>query len=449
MRGSLTARTKRGWPALVAAASLLLGAPHAFASRTASQRPDLLVSPALQPIAATPALAPTYIPQGFALHLDADPHPATFALFEDLAPAPERLEPEELASGVESWALTPNLQRIQVVVAETWQVGDSLGPVDSPNLYQAFGLDPQNNTDPYGLCKWNDWECWGWVAKDFGVKTGYDLWNVASLGTLERVEQQSNLGTWEGVRESMTIAKDRIGNAGTLGAQDNLVAALESTGDLSGVPMAISKTAYDLTPMEEARVLIQEGDQLSTEQKIQLGLTGVSKTASLGAVAVGGGRIYSAYQEAGSVRALLSVRRAQLTRGGIKKVGDAGEAALREIVPDAQPQVKADIRIGGRGRRFDGQRLTPANQRIAYEVKNGPINRVPAQARWDAQALSGEYLVGSDWYLLRGGSPGALQTMRGMGLNLHNLGPVAPAWQVYHPGFTLFPAMQNTIGGTP
>lgn len=32
-----------------------------------------------------------------------------------------------------------------------WLCADPLGPVDSPNLYQAFGLDPQNNTDPLGL----------------------------------------------------------------------------------------------------------------------------------------------------------------------------------------------------------------------------------------------------------------------------------------------------------
>jgi hypothetical protein len=45
---------------LVAAAVLLLTVPHAFASRTASQRPDLLTAPVLQPITATQALAPTY-----------------------------------------------------------------------------------------------------------------------------------------------------------------------------------------------------------------------------------------------------------------------------------------------------------------------------------------------------------------------------------------------------
>ncbi len=38
-----------------------------------------------------------------------------------------------------------------------WLSEDPLGPVDSPNLYQAFGLDPQNNTDPLGLATdWND-----------------------------------------------------------------------------------------------------------------------------------------------------------------------------------------------------------------------------------------------------------------------------------------------------
>jgi hypothetical protein len=135
----------------VAAAVLLLSAPHAFASRTAPGRPELLAAPVLQPITATQVLAPTYAPQGFALHLDTDPHPARFALFDDLAPASAPIEPEKLASGVESWDLTPNIQRIQIFVAESWQVREFLGPIDSPNLYQAFGLDPMNMTDPLGL----------------------------------------------------------------------------------------------------------------------------------------------------------------------------------------------------------------------------------------------------------------------------------------------------------
>lgn len=35
----------------------------------------------------------------------------------------------------------------------SWLCVDPLGAVDSPNLYQAFGLDPQNNTDPLGLAE--------------------------------------------------------------------------------------------------------------------------------------------------------------------------------------------------------------------------------------------------------------------------------------------------------
>jgi filamentous hemagglutinin len=38
-------------------------------------------------------------------------------------------------------------------LTQTFLQPDPLGPIDSPNLYQAFGLDPQNNTDPMGLRK--------------------------------------------------------------------------------------------------------------------------------------------------------------------------------------------------------------------------------------------------------------------------------------------------------
>ncbi|MGV8042622.1 MAG: hypothetical protein AB2L07_22090 [Thermoanaerobaculaceae bacterium] len=144
------AKGKTLWPALVAAAALLLTAPQALASRTASSRADLLTSPALDQVPATAhALAPAYVPQGFPLHLDADPHPAAFALFDDLTPTPasERLEPEKLASGVESWVLTPNLQRLQIFVTDSRWCREFLGPIDSPNLYQAFGLDPH---EPHG-----------------------------------------------------------------------------------------------------------------------------------------------------------------------------------------------------------------------------------------------------------------------------------------------------------
>ncbi len=136
----------------MAAAALLLTAPQAFAGRAASARPGLLTSLALEQAPATvEALAPAYVPQGFELHATADPHPRQLTLFPGLEPPLASAAAEKLASGVASWEPRPNLQRIQKFVAETWWVREHLGPVDSPNLYQAFGLDPQNNTDPLGL----------------------------------------------------------------------------------------------------------------------------------------------------------------------------------------------------------------------------------------------------------------------------------------------------------
>ncbi len=57
---------------------------------------------------------------------------------------------------------------------QTFLEPDPLGPVDSPNLYQAFGWDGLNVTDPWGECQWGDWECWGWVAKDFATSLATD-----------------------------------------------------------------------------------------------------------------------------------------------------------------------------------------------------------------------------------------------------------------------------------
>ena len=173
------AKERRLWPALVAAAALLLTAPQAFASRTVGSRPELLASPVLQPAATAHDLAHAYLLPGFELHAAADPRPRVLGLFPDLEPPPASFAAEKLASGVARWEPRPNLQRIQEFVAETWWVREHLGPVDSPNLYAAFGLDPHNNTDPYGLCVWGDWECWGWVARDFMVSNAVTTVAVA------------------------------------------------------------------------------------------------------------------------------------------------------------------------------------------------------------------------------------------------------------------------------
>ena len=84
------------------------------------------------------------------------------------------LESEKLASGVKSWEPRVNIRRLRYFASISWQrtpfdhrarfydpqtqtflEPDPLGPVDSPNLYQAFSLDSFNVTDPFGLRKLN------------------------------------------------------------------------------------------------------------------------------------------------------------------------------------------------------------------------------------------------------------------------------------------------------
>uniref|UniRef100_A0A7V1ZHS0 Pre-toxin TG domain-containing protein n=1 Tax=Thermoanaerobaculum aquaticum TaxID=1312852 RepID=A0A7V1ZHS0_9BACT len=50
----------------------------------------------------------------------------------------------------------------------SWLSEDPLRDLDSPNLYAYVSWQPQMYRDPMGTCRWNDWECWGWVAEEFG-----------------------------------------------------------------------------------------------------------------------------------------------------------------------------------------------------------------------------------------------------------------------------------------
>jgi len=53
----------------------------------------------------------------------------------------------------------------------TWLSEDPLQDLDSPNLYAFVSWQPQMYTDPMGRCRWNDWECWGWVGEEFVLAT--------------------------------------------------------------------------------------------------------------------------------------------------------------------------------------------------------------------------------------------------------------------------------------
>ena len=178
----------------------------------------------------------------------------------------------------------------------TWLTPDPMGYQDSSNLYAFAAADPVNLTDPMGEALGDWWDPRSYWEGGFFGETGHDLWNVASLGTLERVEQQKNLGTWGGLGESTFNGLRSVSNTASFGLQDAIYETQMREGPgLRSIGMGVSKAAYDLLPMEEVRALVQDGDQLDTADKIRLVFTGISKTASVlaGAKAIG---------EAGAVR---------------------------------------------------------------------------------------------------------------------------------------------------
>jgi len=301
--------------------ALLLTAPAAQATRTsphlgaltAAELPPPLPSRSVLAAGPTPAL-PLLSPKDRAISaalasLD-EPERARllglrrFRLTTAAAPL-SRLEPlvwgQKTASGRFFAPGAPNLWETRLFNPASRQGDlflepDPLGPVDSPNLYQAFGFDGLNVRDPFGECKWNDWECWGWVAKDFARKTGHDLWNVASLGTLERVERQKNLGTLGGVAESAFQGARSVSNAASLGLQESIFQTQMREGPgVKSILKGTGKGFVALTPYEEGKTLITDWSSLDAAQRWRLGLTAFSKTAGLAAGATAlGERAFSA-----------------------------------------------------------------------------------------------------------------------------------------------------------
>jgi RHS repeat-associated protein len=186
---------------------------------------------------------------------------------------------------VASVGLYDHRARFYEARTSTFLEPDPLGPVDSPNLYAAFSFDALSVTDPFGQCQWKDLECWNWVAKDFVLTTGHDLWNVASLGTLTRVEQQRNLGTLAGVGESVFQAARSISNVASFGLQESIYETQMREG--AGVASAlkgIGKGLVALTPYEETKALLTQWHTTSAPERWRLAFTGISKTAALAAL---------------------------------------------------------------------------------------------------------------------------------------------------------------------
>ncbi len=155
-----------------------------------------------------------------------------------------------------------------------------------------------------------------WITNEwFWKKTGYELWNTFSGGTLETVEKQENLGTWQGWTDAGGTGLWNFGNLASMGLANNVwnaqiknwptiakdlnvlndpdasdtdraqavaeifATVMESLGE------AALQTAIDLTPKAEIEVMLDPN--ATTEQKTKAAFTAISKVAMLIAMIAG------------------------------------------------------------------------------------------------------------------------------------------------------------------
>jgi hypothetical protein len=93
-------------------------------------------------------------------------------------------------------------------------------------------------------------------ARWFAAKTGYDLLNAVSLGTLSQVESQFNFGTWAGVGESTFHAAGAVANTALLGVPQSVAARWLREGiGLRSTVLGLGDAALEFLPAREASVL--------------------------------------------------------------------------------------------------------------------------------------------------------------------------------------------------
>lgn len=168
-----------------------------------------------------------------------------------------------------------------------WTSCDPTGLVDGPNLYLYTLCNPVRFTDKSGEKtieeQINEIESpLGW----FFAKTGYDIWNVASLGTLSKVEGQKDLGSLAGLGKSVVAGVTRVSNTASLGLQDNLYdTQLKEGFSAQSLLKAVVNTTEQNLPVAEAEIIADPNRAVA--DRVAAGFTAVSKVASL--IALGAG----------------------------------------------------------------------------------------------------------------------------------------------------------------
>ena len=221
-----------------------------------------------------------------------------------------------------------------------WTTVDPLRAVDGNNLYSYVRCNPVRLSDPTGQKAIVDQiEDIDSPAGWFLARTAYDLWNVASLGTLNRVEAQDNLGTFEGLADSAGRGVRAISNTASLGFQDRIYESqMENGPGVESIVYGANQAIDDLLPIAEADTLAHP--DATAGELWQAGGMAVAKTANLfllGLAATGKNVTVPKLKGSGThpqSATLAEVGQAWQRRaltGRLRKTGDAPKVKQRAI----------------------------------------------------------------------------------------------------------------------
>ncbi len=211
----------------------------------------------------------------------------------------------------------------------TFLTPDLLGPIDSPNLYQAFGLDPLNTTDPFGECLFGlGGTCAQWAEKIEGeFERGKEAVRANVGGGVLGVVADATVSTVLDVVETFVVDPLRVG---------------EATGEAIGTGAGAGETAL---------ALVQDAGR---------------------AIAFGGGGSAAALRYARALRqpTMFDDLGDAVTRGlddaaremaGGSRGGASGAGAVRNVQPGAPKRgVGANRAAGNASRDFIAEREAPA-----------------------------------------------------------------------------------------
>lgn len=273
-----------------------------------------------------------------------------------------------------------------------WTAADAAGLKDGLNIYVDSRNNPLRFVDVTGMQSIEQRiekieSPVGWLF----ARTGYDLWNVASLGTLSKTEAQDNFGTLEGVADSSFTAVRGVSNAASLGLQDRIYdTQMEEGPGLASIGKGIAKAGEDMLPIAEADIL--SNPDASTADKWRAGALAVSKIANLvaaGASITGKTMTLPRAKGLGTHPKSLSIERIQqinqkaALKGMLRKTKPPPNIKQRRIYEKAhgklgnqyQPDHVQEMQLGGPPK--DVRNLAPLDAPINQSV--GP--RIQGQIR--------------------------------------------------------------------